>query len=82
MKTFNRNKNIDQGKHGELIERIALQYFKHPDHICDLLCFKDSEDGYILLVLSTRSFDEQKLESYINQFVPFNIIVLYHKCTD
>ena len=81
MKTFNRNTNIDQGKHGESIERIALQYFKHPDHICDLLCLKD-RDGYILLVLSTRFFDNEKLESYINQFVPLNIIVLSHKCTD
>lgn len=89
MKKFSRDSNPDPGKYGEMIEKIALSYFRNPDDVCDILCIKSPNDKdlgeYILLILMSYSMSETKLTEYIKNFVPVDIMVLintnYH-CKD
>ena len=80
MKKFNRDFSSDKGEYGESIEKIALQYFKNPNDVCDIICLKSSDNEhlgeYILLVLMPYSINGERLEKYIKNFIPVNITVL------
>jgi hypothetical protein len=86
MKKFNRAHEPNKGKYGELIEKLAYNFFegRSSQPVCDIICIespdnifdKSKKPSYILLVLLPYSFNGYLLEKYIEKFIPVDIAVL------
>lgn len=79
IRKFNKE-NLNKGKFGDAIEQIILTYLE-PSSICDMAVFQseNDKDFYIGLIIfngPSRYDLSGKLEKFVKQFIPLNIMIM------
>lgn len=79
IKKFNKE-NLNKGKFGDAIEQVILMYLE-PYSICDVAVFQSEHDKnfYIGLIMFKGSSHYNlggKIERFVKQFLPVNIMIM------